>query len=292
MDPVNNGYTKIPNHLMDSFLKASLSSSENYVFLAIMRKIYGWHKEKDTISFQQLADLTGISRRMVIHCIQTLEAKNMIVKTSMGEKKASTISIQEDTALWIQTPSKYKNNWHNKSTQVVKAISPDVHLVKAISPELVKAVSPDLVKALSPTKERKKKKEITIGALFELPNWIPKEPWEAFLEMRRKIRKPLTEYGKKRIVEQLLKIGGDPAEVLDQSTANSWQGVFPPRRYEDGSAANNRRFGRFEGKEPYHSPEARDALEAARRASQRMRDKRAHKPPLDPNQTDTRGDSG
>ena len=47
--------------------------------------------------------------------------------------------------------------------------------------------------------------------------------------MRRKIKKPLTDRAKKLIIKQLHDMkqsGQDPGEVLDQSTRNSWQGVF------------------------------------------------------------------
>ena len=59
---------------------------------------------------------------------------------------------------------------------------------------------------------------------------IRPEVWEAFEEMRKKIRKPMTEYAKKLILKKLSTLKDDPNEILEQSIMNSWQGIFPLRK--------------------------------------------------------------
>lgn len=64
---------------------------------------------------------------------------------------------------------------------------------------------------------------------FELPEWIDRKAWDGFLEMRKLIKKPISENGKGLAVGKLDKLSGaghDPNEVLDQSTFYSWQGLF------------------------------------------------------------------
>jgi hypothetical protein len=64
---------------------------------------------------------------------------------------------------------------------------------------------------------------------FALPDWIPSEDWDSFIEMRRKIGKRLTDAGKPLAVKKLAKLrdeGNDPGEVLRQSVLGSWQGLF------------------------------------------------------------------
>lgn len=85
----------------------------------------------------------------------------------------------------------------------------------------------------SPEGKGKEKEEEKINtkaqAPFCLPDWVPIEKWEQFLEMRKKIRKSPTERAKELLVEKLGKLrdnGDDPGAVLDQSILNSWQGVF------------------------------------------------------------------
>lgn len=72
---------------------------------------------------------------------------------------------------------------------------------------------------------------------FEVPNWIPIEPWNGWLEARAK--KPPTARARRLAVTALARFKGsgmDPAKVLDQSTMNSWAGVFALRRDARGGA--------------------------------------------------------
>lgn len=64
------------------------------------------------------------------------------------------------------------------------------------------------------------------------PDWLPGDDWTAFEEMRRKIRKPLTDRARQLALNklgQLRKDGHSPDAVLQQSTLNCWQDLFPPR---------------------------------------------------------------
>lgn len=92
---------------------------------------------------------------------------------------------------------------------------------------------PDLIKTPLPPFEKggvdEGKKPISQKPVFELPDWITKTDWDDFVEMRRKIRKPLTDRAKREIVKDLVRLkaqGFDVAIVLEQSIKNSWQGVF------------------------------------------------------------------
>lgn len=65
-----------------------------------------------------------------------------------------------------------------------------------------------------------------------LPEWIDSEAWDGYEEMRRKIRKPMTDRARSMAVRELERLkadGYDPNAVLDQSTFNSWQGLFELR---------------------------------------------------------------
>ena len=67
-------------------------------------------------------------------------------------------------------------------------------------------------------------------SLFPLPEWMPIEAWAGYLEMRLKIKKPMTEYAIKLAIDKLTKFkhdGYDPKEILENAILNSWQGLFP-----------------------------------------------------------------
>ena len=62
--------------------------------------------------------------------------------------------------------------------------------------------------------------------------WIDNESWAAFLDMRKRIKAPLTPYAEKLVIRELVKLkscGQDPQACLDQSIMNSWRDVFPVR---------------------------------------------------------------
>lgn len=69
-------------------------------------------------------------------------------------------------------------------------------------------------------------------AAFVLPDWIPKDQWNAWIDARRKRRNPPTLWAMKLAVtklEHLRKQGHSPALVLANSAFNGWAGLFPPK---------------------------------------------------------------
>lgn len=85
---------------------------------------------------------------------------------------------------------------------------------------------PEPVPEPEPVKEQKPKQA---QAPFVLPDWIDCKAWDGFDGMRKKIRKPLTDYGRGlcvRKLESLKRAGHDPTDVLNQSTMKSYQGLF------------------------------------------------------------------
>jgi uncharacterized protein YdaU (DUF1376 family) len=65
-----------------------------------------------------------------------------------------------------------------------------------------------------------------------LPDWIPADQWEAWIEARKKARKAPTEWAKKLAVAKLDELrsqGHHPAAVLAQSAFNGWADLFPPK---------------------------------------------------------------
>jgi len=77
---------------------------------------------------------------------------------------------------------------------------------------------------------------------FELPDDIPVEAWAGFVEMRQRIRKPMTVRAMTLAVGKLHDLARDgwpPGEVLNHCTMNSYQGIFPPQRNGNGNRTSN-----------------------------------------------------
>ncbi len=68
--------------------------------------------------------------------------------------------------------------------------------------------------------------------MIALPGYVDREAWQGFEEMRKTIKKPLTDRARKLVVYELDRIkraGHCPNAALDQSTCHCWADVYQPR---------------------------------------------------------------
>lgn len=76
------------------------------------------------------------------------------------------------------------------------------------------------------------KRQTSVEAQAPLPDWVPSESWSGYVEMRKKIRKPMTDRARKLVLASLERMhekGIDVGLVLDNSTKNSWIDVYEPK---------------------------------------------------------------
>lgn len=81
-------------------------------------------------------------------------------------------------------------------------------------------------------KAKKAAKAAPAAPGFALPDWLPKEDWDGFVEMRKRIKAPITPKAAGLIIAELTTIksaGFDPVASINQSIARAWRGVFPVR---------------------------------------------------------------
>jgi hypothetical protein len=74
------------------------------------------------------------------------------------------------------------------------------------------------------------------GDSSDLPAWLDTEAWSGFVEMRKRIKKPMTTRARNLILAALDRMrakGIDITEVLDNSTRNNWQDVYEPKNRAD-----------------------------------------------------------
>lgn len=88
----------------------------------------------------------------------------------------------------------------------------------------------------------------------EIPDWIPAEQWNGFIDMRKRKRANPTPRAIELLIiklDRLRTAGNDPGQVLDQSTVKNWTDVFELKERSNGSTP---------GKSPHDS---RDGFERA-----------------------------
>ena len=71
--------------------------------------------------------------------------------------------------------------------------------------------------------------------LTNIPEWVDRDAWAGFVEMRRSIKRPLTPRAEGLVIGKLVKLkqyGHDPNLALDEATEHCWQSVFPPKAFD------------------------------------------------------------
>jgi hypothetical protein len=127
-----------------------------------------------------------------------------------------------------QRQKPYQETYRQKSRKLSKKLTPE------LSPELTAnyLLEGEVRSESEKEKQNKPTQAPNPGASEPLPDWLPVEPWNAFLEMRKKKRTALTAYAVKLAIlnlEKLRAAGNDPKDVLNQSTMNGYQGLFEVR---------------------------------------------------------------
>ncbi len=101
-----------------------------------------------------------------------------------------------------------------------------------------------------------KLKDNKLKDIIIIPEWIDKEIWGAFLEMRKSKKAASTQYALSLIIKELENFkasGDDPNEILKKSITNSWKGVFPLKGGQDGTHQGNPR--KIRPRQTYTRPE-------------------------------------
>lgn len=200
-----------------------------------------WGNDGYAFWFKLLEHL-GAKPGMVLDCDDAPDWEFLLAKTRVDEETANSILATLatigaiDATLWAHRVI-YCQNFVDGIASAFKRRAEHLPSLNGVSAY----INPDKA-ALMQTingkgKERKEKgivKETTTGKKsFSLPVWIPETSWNAFVEMRTKIKKPLTDHAKSLAVKDLEKLrdaGEDTTKVLDQSIFNSWQGLFAVKK--------------------------------------------------------------
>lgn len=96
------------------------------------------------------------------------------------------------------------------------------------------------------------------SSITALPDWLPLDAWNGWIEMRKQIKKPPSERAISMAIkklETLAEQGHDPAKVLDQSTMSSWTDLYPVKKDNNSN-----------GKRAYNT-QSNDGLSSTARAA-------------------------
>ncbi|EJG2381875.1 replication protein [Raoultella ornithinolytica] len=101
---LDDGFTRIANELLEAVMLAGLSQHQLLVFLAVMRKTYGFNKKSDWVSNEQISLLTGILPH------KCSAAKSALVKRGIFTQSGRIVGINKVVGEWSSLPVIGKEN--------------------------------------------------------------------------------------------------------------------------------------------------------------------------------------
>lgn len=248
---LDDGFTRIANELLEAVMRAGLSQHQLLVFMAVMRKTYGFNKKSDWVSNEQLSELTGILPH------KCSAAKSVLVKRGILTQTGRVIGINKTVSEWSSLP--------------VKGTEKKPYLKKVTLPESGKKSLPESGNAYYPNKVNTKDKHtkdnkdninnppkspraVSFDALaVQLPDWLSAEIWSLWVAYRRDLKKPIKS---QQTVTQAINLldrcrlnGYSPEEIINQSIANGWQGLFEPKGARPQRRQESRVTERFADKD-------------------------------------------
>jgi len=163
------------------------------------------------ISLRRIAFDTGIDSEMVDKILKRFEIDNKI---------------------------KYENNWVAIKNFVKHQLNnPKINtgmesLLKEVPEHLIEWVNIDYdrLSHLNLNTNTNLNTNINLNLIADSKGEIFKKTWKDFIEMRVKIRKPMTVRAGEMLINELTKLSDNEdtqIAILNQSIMNSWQGVFP-----------------------------------------------------------------
>jgi phage replication O-like protein O len=248
-NPQPDKFTLISNEIMDAFMRTNFSAQERRILDCILRNTYGWGRKVDRIAYSIFEKSTGIDHRHIGRSLKSLKERNIITVTGTGYMLE--YGLQKDYEKWDLTPNGapiLHQTRHQIDTVSGTDLTPNgAPILKTDNkdlPPFQAPLTPNEAPILPPFGAHIKeithlsKKYKDADYIFILPDWINKETWDAFIEMRKRIKKPATEYAKHLIELELQKLkdaGEDPQAVLEKSIRSSWQDVFTLKGKQGGT---------------------------------------------------------
>ncbi|WP_156835315.1 replication protein [Klebsiella quasipneumoniae] len=248
---LDDGFTRIANELLEAVMHAGLSQHQLLVFMAVMRKTYGFNKKSDWVSNEQISMLTGILPH------KCSAAKSALVKRGILTQTGRVIGINKAVSEWSPLP--------------VKGTEKKPYLKKVTLPESGKKSLPESGNAYYPnqvnTKDKhtkdnkdninnppKSPRAVSFDAsAVQLPDWLSAEIWSSWVVYRRDLKKPIKS---QQTVTQAINLldrcrlnGYSPDEIINQSIANGWQGLFEPKGAKPQPRQQVRVAENFSGKD-------------------------------------------
>ncbi|MCG9413171.1 replication protein [Escherichia coli] len=222
---IDDGYTRFANELLEAIASADLTARQLKVMLAYVRKTYGFNKKTDRIADEQIAQLTGLSRQNVN------KAKKELISMNCLFMDGNQIGVNSEVSAWQFSKCLQVGNFVSKleTKNVSKLETLNVSKLETHKRHSLKTKENINKPPISPKKVSQKFDPLET----ELPDWLSAETWLSWVTYRKEIGKSIKS---KQSVTQAINVlsrsmekGYTPEEIINQSIASGWQGIFEPK---------------------------------------------------------------
>ncbi|HCD2195667.1 TPA: replication protein [Escherichia coli] len=222
---IDDGYTRFANELLEAIASADLTARQLKVMLAYVRKTDGFNKKTDRIADEQIAQLTGLSRQNVN------KAKKELISMNCLFMDGNQIGVNREVSAWQFSKCLQVSNFVSKleTKNVSKLETLNVSKLETHKRHSLKTKENINKPPISPKKVSQKFDPLET----ELPDWLSAETWLSWVTYRKEIGKSIKS---KQSVTQAINVlsrslekGYTPEEIINQSIASGWQGIFEPK---------------------------------------------------------------
>lgn len=222
-----------------------------------------WRK---TMKSDMYESLTAVQRDVMVQCLmlanhapKSWEWQGKVFTCKSGQFVTSIDSLQKAcatgtsrqnvrTALIKLATWGFLTNESTKTGRLITIMNWDTYQGKETLPNTVANqqptdIQPTANRQLTTNKNGKKVKNVK-NKDIEIPSWIPRDPWNGFIMMRKRIKAPLEGRAITLIINKLKTFkdkGVDIGKILDQSTESGWKSIYP---LKDGGGNGQGNFGK------------------------------------------------
>ncbi len=240
----DDGYTRLANELYEELIGANLTKNQAKVAHAYCRKTYGFNKKMDRIADTQIAKMTRLPRQKVNVAKKELLSMHVLVEEGdlIGPNKNLHEWALPETKKGPQcnyggdTDCHHDSDSHHGGDSVPMVVTKSVtKTVTALSPEqghTKDTITKDNKDNINNPPKSPRAVSFDASAV-QLPDWLSAEIWSSWVAYRRDLKKPIKS---QQTVTQAINLldrcrlnGYSPDEIINQSIANGWQGLFEPK---------------------------------------------------------------
>lgn len=235
---LENGYTRFAHDILDTIIsnEAKLTGVEVRVLLAIARKTYSYHKKSDWITNTQIMEKANLSKGHASNILKSLKKKNVLfqegkkigINTTVSEwgvhnlvnYQSSQPSEPEFTAQCTTVHSTVNNSSQPSEPQKKQDTTTKETIQK----------KGDFSQSEKATKKPKAKSKIPH---LELPDYVSRELFESYLEVRVQKKYIMSDQAMKILItkiEDLHTQGQNINGLIESAILGAWKSIYPQDR--------------------------------------------------------------